>query len=363
MATIHGSQFNDNDTVNGDPSIFRPNLVGTPFSDTIYGYEGDDVLDGGDGYNYLYGGAGNDTYIFKVGVLNFVTEYANEGDDTIMSGTNFFLWDNLENLVLLDEAEIGGGNDANNYMIGNDVNNTLYGWGGSDRMDGGRGIDTLYGDNGDDTLTGDSADTLYGGAGNDSFIISSTDVKVIEYAAGQYAGGGRDRVDAMVSYTLTANVEDLVLFSDDAINGTGNGMNNQMTGGNGDNRISGLGGNDTLDGGDGKDNLNGGNGADTLVGGGSADTLTGGGGADKFMLDFYPMALYSPDLIQDFKSTEADKVVISGASGWAKQAHFTYDQSTGILAYDHPSDEFLKMTVAKFQPNTAFNVGTNLVFA
>ncbi|MBW4456492.1 MAG: hypothetical protein KME55_29485 [Nostoc indistinguendum CM1-VF10] len=37
MALINGSDFNDNNTINGTPSIFRPALNGTDDNDTLNG--------------------------------------------------------------------------------------------------------------------------------------------------------------------------------------------------------------------------------------------------------------------------------------------------------------------------------------
>jgi len=73
--------------------------------------------------------------------------------------------------------------------------------------------------------------------------------------------GGIDTANASVSYTLGANVENLVLTgtatgttSDtDTINGTGNSLNNLMTGNAGDNTLDGSTGVDTMVGGAGDD--------------------------------------------------------------------------------------------------------------
>ncbi|MGA0608566.1 hypothetical protein ACO2Q0_21465 [Phenylobacterium sp. VNQ135] len=160
--------------------------------------------------------------------------------------------------------------------------------GGNDSISGGDGADQLYGMAGADTLAGGNGnDLLNGGAGNDSmaggagddFYVLNTGSDVVSEASGQ----GIDAVFADVTYALAANVENLILSQSDilgvgdpALNGTGNGLANNLQGNNSGNVLSGLGGADTL---------NGGEGDDVLVGGAGADRLTGGGGQDRFDID------------------------------------------------------------------------------
>ncbi|MCU0525078.1 MAG: hypothetical protein MUF72_09660 [Elainella sp. Prado103] len=355
MAIIKGTRFDDNDTVNGNPNIFRPSLVGTQYDDTIYGYAGNDILDGGDGIDYLYGGQGDDTYVIKNNYLQFITEYANQGYDTIISGISYTLGVNVEALYLLDNAYSGIGNGLDNYMAGNEVDNVLFGNAGNDRISGGGGNDYLDGGDGNDSLTGDDADLLSGGAGNDLFIVLSADVQVSEYY-----GGGRDTVDSTVSYTLSWNLENLILFTDESIDGTGNNLANMITGGNGKNVISGQGGNDTLLGGENDDSLWGDGGRDSLRGEGGTDSLTGGAAADRFILDFHPAHPSTPDTIQDFRQAQLDKVVIAD-SAWASHQYFSY--SAGVLRYDHPTDAFPSRVVVNLAGNPVFDLNSDLVLA
>ena len=125
------------------------------------------------------------------------------------------------------------------------------------------GSQTLYGTVGNDTLDGGAgADIMYGGVGNDSYFVDDSGDIVSEKA-----GEGTDNVTASVSFTLTANIENLTLTGSANINGTGNGLDNVITGNAGNNILSGLGGNDTLVGGAGADQLDGGTGIDTMTGG------------------------------------------------------------------------------------------------
>ncbi|MEH2256747.1 hypothetical protein [Nostoc sp.] len=53
MAIINGTIFNDNNTINGFPLIFRPALNGGTGSDILNGNADDDTLNGGAGSDIL----------------------------------------------------------------------------------------------------------------------------------------------------------------------------------------------------------------------------------------------------------------------------------------------------------------------
>ena len=113
-------------------------------------------------------------------------------------------------------------------------------------------------------------DWMFGGAGNDAYNVNSAGDRVFEAV-----GGGIDRVNSHISYTLGSEVENLTLLAPAFNgNGTGNGLNNVITGNNPINTLRGLAGNDTLYGQGGNDTLVGGAGADTLNGGTGTDTLS-----------------------------------------------------------------------------------------
>ncbi len=133
----------------------------------------------------------------------------------------------------------------------------------------GAGNDTINGTAGADDINGGvGVDSMVGGSGNDTYTVDDVGDILVEAA-----NDGTDTVQASLTYTLAANLENLTLTGSAAINGTGNAANNVITGNSDDNVLSGLAGNDSL---------NGGNRNDTLNGGAGTDILTGGTGSDRF---------------------------------------------------------------------------------
>jgi Ca2+-binding RTX toxin-like protein len=129
------------------------------------------------------------------------------------------------------------------------------------KINGTSANDTLTGLSGNDTLNGAAgADTMSGGLGNDKYIVDNVGDVIIEKA-----NEGTDTVQSAVSYTLSANVENLQLTGTASFNATGNELNNILTGNSGANLLTG---------GAGDDSLNGAAGADTMIGGTGNDTYT-----------------------------------------------------------------------------------------
>ncbi len=172
-------------------------------------------------------------------------EFANEGNDQVQTTLSLYtLQANIEMLVYSGAGGFTGiGNGGDNVIVG------------------GAGADYLIGAGGDDTLTGGagSANTLQGGTGNDIYVVAAAGDSVIEFS-----GEGNDRIQTTLnSYTLPANVEELVFAGSGNFTGIGNGADNAITGGAGN------------------------------------DTLTGGGGADRFVF----LASSGSDTITDFSAT------------------------------------------------------------
>ena len=220
------------------------NGTGNALNNVITGNTGSNILDGGAGADILNGGLGNDTYVVD-NIGDVVTEAAAAGIDTVQSSISYTLAANLENLTLTGAAAISGtGNSLDNIITGNTANNILSGGDGNDILNGGTG-----------------ADILIGGLGNDTYVVDNAGDAVIEAII-----AGTDTVQSSITYTLGANLENLILTGAAAINGTGNDLNNI---------IQGNAANNTLTGGLGSDTLTGGNGNDTFVYSSIADSAFG----------------------------------------------------------------------------------------
>ncbi|MCX6972879.1 MAG: calcium-binding protein [Verrucomicrobia bacterium] len=266
-------------------------LVGNSVNNILVGYDGHDTLDGGDdignsggGNDTLSGGAGNDYYFLR-NAGDIITENSNQGTDTVFSLDNHNLAVNFENLILGGAATSGQGNAVPNSLTANATadsnlqglagNDTIVGLAGNDILSGGDDNDTILGGGGNDNLDGGAAvDSLAGGTGNDTYIVTAGDVVF------EATGAGVDEIQSSVGFTLSDNVENLLLTGSDHENGTGNGLSNDITGNTGNNSLFGLGGRDNLTGLAGSDTLDGGDLEDSLVGGIGSDFLLGGDGSD-----------------------------------------------------------------------------------
>ncbi len=297
---VEGLLFGGDGDFKGTGNKLDNIIVGGEGNDTLRELDGNDTLETGNGgSDRLEGGAGADTYIIGEGASAEIIEAAGKagGIDLVKSNiTDIDLSqmhaDNVEN-VTLEDIDAHVGKDLNAF--GNDLANIITGNSGNNFLAGGAGDDTLI-----------------GGAGNDLYLLESVDGKdkVVEAA-----NGGHDTVQSRLhDYTLTANVEDLVLDlkSENVFNGTGNALDNGITGNGFDNRLDGGAGNDTLRGDSGHDNLLGGAGNDVLDGGRDGDTLTGGAGSDVFLYRIDSqgeLASLGGDRITDFQSGH-DKIDI-----------------------------------------------------
>ncbi|QIG95967.1 hypothetical protein [Bradyrhizobium sp. 6(2017)] len=241
--------------------------IGNAEDNTVVGNGGDNALNGLSGSDTMVGGAGNDTY-FVDDPGDVVTEGVNEGTDIVHSSISYALGANLENLTLAGTENISGsGNSLANAITGNAGDNVLNGAAGPDGLTGGLGNDTYYVDDPGD------------------IVVENT-------------GEGTDTVHTTINYSLTANVENLVLDGSGNLFGIGNALANVLTGNSGSNLLYGGDGNDTASGGaaldvlvlgngddygdagDGNDYIYAGAGNDVLIGGTGLDVLLGEDGND-----------------------------------------------------------------------------------
>ncbi len=347
-------------------------LEGLGGADTLHGGGGADTLDGGTGADSMAGGSGADIYIVD-DAADVVVELAGQGVDTVFAWASHTLGGNVEHLVLSGDGAFNGtGNGQANRIEGNAANNRLYGSAGSDTLLGNEGADTLDGGRGDDSLVG--------GTGNDVYVVDSAGDVLSDT-------GGTEVVRASVSWTLSADFEQLVLLGSAAIDGIGSDQRNVMTGNGAANRLEGRGGYDVLSGGGGADTLQGGTASDSLAGGAGddlldgeqgSDTLFGGEGADIFR--FGHRQAGASDVVTDFTQGE-DIVWLSRAAfssvlalGALDPAHFAldaattagpqfvYNTATGVLSWDgNGTGEGSGVVIATFATKPALTASDFLV--
>ncbi|MFJ7798405.1 matrixin family metalloprotease [Pseudomonas sp. NPDC096950] len=248
----------ENITLTGTDNIYA---IGNAQNNVMIGNDGDNELNGRSGLDTMIGGKGNDIYnIDQAGELTLVQENANEGIDTLnIVYDKYFRVDsidlrgnlqNVENIRLLGSGSFDlTGNSLNNVLTGNADNNVI---------DGGVG-----------------ADTMDGGGGNDTYVVDNVGDVIIERGI---SASEIDTVNSTVSYTLSANIENLNLGNFGDLNGTGNAQDNRIIGNSFDN---------ILDGGAGADYLEGGWGNDTYVvdnvGDVISETIQGGRDVDSVL--------------------------------------------------------------------------------
>jgi Ca2+-binding RTX toxin-like protein len=215
-----------------------------------------------------------------------------------------------------------------------------------------------------------------GGAGNDVYYVTNAKTKVMEthwqdqngksyfsvdkpvvdpklkLTFTQRDSGGNDTVFSSINFTLSDNVENLVLSDVTANSGIGNALNNSIKAfvqTLADGSVS----NTKLDGMSGDDLLVGGEGVDTLIGGMGNDTLVGGHGADRFVFNAQLSSNSNFDTILDF-AHNSDKIelaqkmfaalsveqvlsgenFVKGSGALDRNDYLIYNTATGVLSYD-----------------------------
>ena len=184
-------------------------LIGTSDDDQINGLDGNDLIKGSAGADKIDGGGAFDTVDYSASTAGVNID--------IRPGTGL--------------AGVGG--DAQGDTL--------------------TGVEKVIGSAFNDSFTTDAYlfATYDGGAGDDIYYVNGGGVTVIEQV-----GGGNDEV--RVSYkdhTLAANVERLTYTGTGAFTGTGNAIDNIITGGSGNDMFYGGGGADQFIGGAGRDTV------------------------------------------------------------------------------------------------------------
>lgn len=296
------------------PSTFEDTSAGkvgssSPFNASMVSVEGaatdgDDLIQGGPGADWLLGGGGNDTLL------------GGDGDDYLEGGTGN---DFLAGGAGRDSLNDGDGDDL---LLGGDGADVLYSYDGDDYLDGGNGNDRLASFGGNDVIRGGGGDDwidasrdcfVDGGAGYDVLAIefgkSETPI-VFDAASGTTPTGLTFLNIEGISAHVAGDQDNQFLGSDanEAFFSSSSG-NDVLVGG---------GGNDTLVDqgileGSGDDRLFGGEGNDRLQndGGGGSDELTGGPGADTFSWFLIPPSGEGVDHILDFDGASGDRIEFS----------------------------------------------------
>jgi Ca2+-binding RTX toxin-like protein len=375
--------------INGTGNEWNNVLTGNGGANTLIGGEGYDTLNGGAGADIMTGGIGDDMYVVD-NAADSVTESANEGTDTVQSSLAYTLGANVENLTLTGKSALSGtGNELDNVLTGNSGANTLTGYAGNDTLNGGAGADTMRGGIGNDTYVADSTsdvvienpnegiDTvkssvsctlgahvenlmisdgdwtsvstrlkitatgnvldnllkddgsvtmaevkLVGGAGNDIYEVRNNDVVV------ENLNEGIDTILSSGSYTLGANVENLTLTSNQAYDGTGNMLDNVITGSSAVNTLTGN------------------NGNDTLVGNTGNDTLTGGSGSDKYIF----RRTDGMDTINETAEISSDTDTVKMTDGISETEPVIVKQNNDLYLFID-SNNYMRVTNQFYQPD------------
>jgi Ca2+-binding RTX toxin-like protein len=205
-------------------------IVGTSYNDTIDGGGGNDTLNGSVGNDSLTGGTGDDVYTVD-SVGDVVIEAASGGNDIVFSKGSFTLTTGSEVETL---STIANAASSSAILTGNAFSQVIIGDYGDNRLAGGG-------------VTAGGGDVLIGLRGNDTYIVDSTklfiientnegsDVAIVTAAASNFVLNEKTSVETLQAASGT-----------DAINITGNPDAQTIIGNEGANILSGAGGGDTL---------------------------------------------------------------------------------------------------------------------
>ena len=283
----------ESDTLSGFENVRGSNrhesIAGNGGNNTLEGRGGDDVLEGKGGADTLDGGEGSDTASYENNTDRVFVALGNNGADG--SAMEFALV-NGQSVPLsgdtLRSIENVRGSSFADQITGNAADNIIDGRGG--------------------------ADVMIGLTGNDTYVVDNP-TDVVAEAVGQ---GTLDRVRTSVSYTLNGSeievLETTNQSSTAAINLTGNGFGNTITGNNGANVINGGGGDDTIDGRGGANTINGGTENDFITADGNLNVAHGDQGNDQLYFTGNQNQLFG-DTDDDWLFVDGSNNALAGGAG------------------------------------------------
>jgi VCBS repeat-containing protein len=144
------------------------------------------------------------------------------------------LFDSQTIAVNVLDVSFNDGGLGPDSLTGGPGDDVLDGQGGDDSIAGGPGDDTISGGLGDDVLDGGvGADRMAGGPGDDNYIVDNIGDQISENA-----NEGYDVVLAGISYTLPANVEQVVLTGTADLNAVANSLDDTLVGNAGNNHFT-----------------------------------------------------------------------------------------------------------------------------
>lgn len=172
------------------------------------------------------------------------------------SGADSLTADGLDDSITAGSGDqVLGATGANDLLAGGSGQDTLTAKGTNDTLIAGIGIDTLIDESG----------------GADTFVVNNT-ADVVQ----ANSSTANDTIESSVSFTLSANINTLLLEGSSNVTGVGNADSFNLLKANS--------GNDTLIAGAGNDTLVAGPGNDLLVAGSGGDVLEGGAGSTTYAL-------------------------------------------------------------------------------
>ncbi|MEM7238117.1 MAG: matrixin family metalloprotease [Pseudomonadota bacterium] len=293
------------------------NVTGTRLNDVLVGNAGNNLLDGFEGVDTFFGGAGTDTASYVsalrgVGVrLDGLASFGNASGDRLVS---------IENVTGSRFNDVLVGNAGKNVLDGFVGDDTFFGNGGSDtvsyaraaaavgaRLDGGANfgdaggdrlvsIENLVGSRFNDVLVGNGAGNLLDGFVGDDTFFGGAGFDTVSYVRAAKAVGAR--LDGLASFGDAAG--DRLISIENLI---GSRFNDVLVGNAGINRLEGGAGN---------------------------DTYFGGGGADQFVYSLGGGA----DRVADF-ADDVDTLVLSGLGfGSVASALAAARETAGDVVFD-----------------------------